>query len=187
MEFLVDLRYVVPPLINITLWLLMPQPKPSPQPPNIYNEIFVMAYLSLAISILLFLFTSVKLPLTVEPLHLRPGDFSAPLTLSLLASLFLPSPLFWFVFPILVILSPWYEMLWGVLKRLMLWFCDTLQSIVPALLITCIAQRPQLDQLEAIQIEGNNETNIWVLSLIMKLHRPCLNYIYIYMLLCSNK
>jgi hypothetical protein len=154
-----DLRYVVPPLINLTLWLLIPQPKPSPQPPNVYNEIFVMACLSLAISILLFLFTSVKLPLTVGALQLRPGHFSAPLTLSLLASIFFPSPLFWFVFPILVILSPWYEMLWGVLKRFMIWFCDTLQSNIPALLIICIVQRPQLDhQLEAIQIEGNNET-----------------------------
>ncbi|KAE8055568.1 hypothetical protein FH972_012398 [Carpinus fangiana] len=156
MHFVADLRYVVPPLVNLTLLLFIPQPKP----PNIYNEIFVMACLSLAIAVLLFLFTSVKLPLTVGALQLRAGDFSAPLTLSLLASIFFPSPLFWFVFPILVILSPWYEMLWGVLKRLMLWFCDTLQSIIPALLITCIAQRPQLDlQLEAIQIEGNNETN----------------------------
>ncbi|GLT73267.1 hypothetical protein SLA2020_451380 [Shorea laevis] len=103
---------------------------------------------------------SAPLTLTVDPLQLRAGDFSAPLTLSLLASIFFPSPLFWFVFPILVISSPWHEILWDLLKRFMLWFCDTLQAI-PALFIICITQRqlPQIE-LEAIQIEGNNETNI---------------------------
>ena len=53
-------------------------------------------------------------------------------------------------------------MMLGVLKWFMLWFCDTLQSIIPALLIICITQRPhdQVDQFEAIVIEGNDEANV---------------------------
>ncbi|KAE7998702.1 hypothetical protein FH972_003219 [Carpinus fangiana] len=120
--------------------------------------ILMMPYLFLVISLLLLiLFTSVRLPLTVEQLQLRAGDFSGPLNLSLLASLFFPSSLFWFVFPVLVILSPspWYETVSDLLKRFIFWFCDTLQAL-PALIIICITQRPQADQLEAIEIEGNN-------------------------------
>jgi len=155
MHLFVDLRYVVPALINLG--------KPWVQDPSLNNPIFVMASLFLAIVTLIFLFTSVKLPLTlsVEPVRLRAGHFSSPLlTLSLLASLFLPSSLFWYVFPILISLSPWYEILLNLLKRFMLWFCDTLQ-VIPVLIITCITQCPQVEpDEEAIQIEGNNETNV---------------------------
>jgi hypothetical protein len=163
MEFLVDLRYVFPPLINLTLRVLIPQAKYRAQDPNFHGEIFVMACdLSLVIAILLFLFTSVKLPLTlsVDSLRLRSGDFSGPLTLSLMASLFFPLSLFWLVFLMLLIVSPWYEMLLN-------WIFHTLQAI-PALIITCIPQRPQVEreaivpqvELEAIVIEENNEANI---------------------------
>jgi hypothetical protein len=99
--------------------------------------------------------TSVKLPFTlsVDSLRLRAGDYSGPLTLSLLASLFFPLSLFWFVFPMLLIVSPWYEMILG-------WFCHTLQAI-PALIITCIPQRPQVEhEVEAVVIEENNEADI---------------------------
>ena len=137
MRGLVDLRYVVPALINIG--------KPWVQQPNlISNEMFVKVCLFLAISIIVFLFTSVKLPLCVEPPQLRAGDFSSPLTLSFLASLFLPSPLFWFVFPMLVILSPWYGIIVDLLKRFILWSSHILQAI-PTRIITCATQRPRDD------------------------------------------
>jgi hypothetical protein len=152
MKVLVDLRYVFLPLINFTIWVILtPQSKPWAQDPNLNNPIFVMAFLSLVIPILvIFFFTSVKLPLTlsVESLRLRAGDFSAPLTLSLVASLFFPLSLFWIVFPMLLIVSPWYEMILD-------WFCHTLKAI-PALIITCIPQHPQVE-VEAIVIEGNND------------------------------
>jgi hypothetical protein len=141
MRGLVDLRYVyvVPALINIG--------KPWVQQPNlISNEMFVKVCVFLAIAILVFLFTSVKLPLTitVEPPQWRAGDFSSPLTLSFLASLFLPSPLFWFVFPMLVILSPWYGIIVDLLKRFILWFSHILQAI-PTHIIICVTQRPRDD------------------------------------------
>jgi hypothetical protein len=53
----------------------------------------------------------------------------------------------------LLIVSPWYEMILG-------WFCHTLQAI-PALIITCIPQRPQVEhEVEAVVIEENNEADI---------------------------
>ena len=150
MPFLVDIRYAVPPLIHLTIWVfIIPLAKHWAQEyPNFNNNIFVMACLSLAISLLLiFPFISVKLPLTVGTLQLRAGDFSTPLTLSFLASIFFPSPLFWPAFLmllILIILSSRYEML--------------LQAI-PAPIITRITQRPDQVELEAIVVEGNNEAN----------------------------
>jgi hypothetical protein len=53
MEFLVDLRYVFPPLINLTLWVLIPEAKPWAQDPKFDSEIFVMACMSLVTAILL--------------------------------------------------------------------------------------------------------------------------------------
>jgi hypothetical protein len=167
MEFLVDVRYVFPPLINLTLWVLIPQAKAWAVNPNFNSEIFVMTFLSLVIAILVFLFTSVKLPLTigVELPQLKAGDFSAPLTLSLFASLFFPSDIFGFVFPLLIILSPWYGSLSDLMKRIIFWFSDALQTI-PALIITCIRQYYQTPQnehgapqveLEEIVIEETNE------------------------------
>jgi hypothetical protein len=91
MQLLVDVRYVFLPLINLILWVLIPQAKPWAVNPKFDSEISLMTFLSLIIAILVFLFTSVKLPLTigVELPQLRVGDFSAPLTLSLFASLFI--------------------------------------------------------------------------------------------------
>lgn len=156
MQVLVDMRYVVLPLINLIIWVLIHQPKPY-----FDNPMFVMAFMFLAIAILLFLFVSVTLPLilSVEPLRLRAGHFSVPLTLALLASVFLPSSRFCYVFPTLVILSPWYEMLLDLFKCFISWFRDALQA-PPALIITCITQRLEVDQVEAIVIEGNNEVEL---------------------------
>ena len=107
-----------------------------------------MACMSLAILILLiFLFISVKLPLTVGTHQWTAAHFSAPLILSILASIFFPSPLFWSAFLMLlmlVMLSPWCEM--------------PLQA-TPAPIITHITQRPGQVELEAIVIEGNNEAS----------------------------
>jgi hypothetical protein len=158
MDFLVDLRYVFLPLINFTLWVLIPQAKAWA--------------LVIAILILLFLFTSVKflITLSLEPFQFSAGDFSTPLTLPLVASLFFPSHLFRFVFPMLLILSPWYGILSDLLKRIIFWFCDRLQAIPAVIIITCIHQHPQVEheaivpqvevEVEAIVIEENNEGNI---------------------------
>jgi hypothetical protein len=106
-----------------------------------------------------------RLTLGVELPQLTAGDFSAPLTLSLFTSLFFPSDIFWFVFPLLIILSPWYGSLSDLMKRIIFWFSDALQTI-HALIITCSRQyyhtpqnereAPQVE-LEAIVIEETNE------------------------------
>ncbi|KAE8055551.1 hypothetical protein FH972_012384 [Carpinus fangiana] len=148
MPFLVDIRYFVPPLINLTLWVfIIPLAKHWAQDPNFNNNIFVLTCLSLlAIFILLiFLFTSVRLPLTVGTLQFRAGDFSVPFTLSSLASIFFPSPLFWSAFLmilIVVMLSPaWYEIL--------------LPQATPSPIVTHITrQRPDQVELETIVVEA---------------------------------
>jgi hypothetical protein len=172
LEVLMDFRYGFLPLINFTLWVLIPQAKDWALDPNFDSEIFAISFLCLviAILILLFLFTSVKFPLTLslEPFQFSAGDFSTPLTLPLVASLFFPPDLFWFVFPMHLILSPWYGILSDLLKRIIFWFCDFLQAIPAFIIITCTHQHPQVEleatvpqvELEAVVIEENNEGNI---------------------------
>jgi len=107
------------------------------------NPVLVMAYyLFLAILTFIFLSTSVNLPLTVEPICLLKADFSAPLTLSFCASLIFRPSLFWLVFPMLLIVSPWYTLFSAQLKRFMIWFYDNLQTI-PAFIIICVLGRQE--------------------------------------------
>jgi cation transport ATPase len=153
MPFLADIRYVVPPLINLIVWVfIIPLAKHWAQDyPNFNGNIFVLGLLSLAIFILLvFLFISVKLPLTVGTLQWRAGQFSVPVTLSFLASIFFPSTLFWSAFLILlmhVIVSAWYEM--------------APQATTAPIIAHVTRQRPdQVHELEAIVLEGNSESSI---------------------------
>ena len=108
------------------------------------NPLLMISYyqLLLAIVVLVFLSTSVNLPLTVEPVCLLTADFSAPLTLSFLASLIFRPPLFWLVFAMLVIMSPWYRMFLDQLKHFMCWSNNALQTI-PAFIIICILRQYQ--------------------------------------------
>lgn len=137
MHWFIDLRYAVPPIINLFREKLLAENGNWEIAP-----IFMMASLVFAALILLFVCTSVKLPLTVEPIQLRVGSFSAPLTVSLLASLILPPSLFWVAFSLLTIVSPWYPTLLDLLKRFMCWLSRTLHAF-PTFIITCVTQRPQ--------------------------------------------
>jgi hypothetical protein len=138
-----------------------PKPKIGLWIPTLIVKYLRFHFCVLSLPYFLFLFTSVKFSLTLslEPFQFSAGDFSTPLTLPLVASLFFPPDLFWFVFPMHLILSPWYGILSDLLKRIIFWFCDFLQAIPAFIIITCIHQHPQVE-LEAVVIEENNEGNI---------------------------
>ncbi|KAH7857856.1 hypothetical protein Vadar_017161 [Vaccinium darrowii] len=97
------------------------------------------------VTLIIFLFTSVKLPLSVtaQPIQVRAGDFSPLLVISLLGSVFLPQPLFWFGYVIIISLSPWH----GFLSEFLFWIWGILRAI-PVLIITCIVQNHQQDERE---------------------------------------
>jgi hypothetical protein len=145
MRCVTDLRYVVPPLISI-IFMVVDRNMGSTDHQILVNPVLVMAYyLFLAILTFIFLSTSVNLPLTLEPIcfSLLKADFSAPLTLSFFASLIFPPSLFWLVFPMLVIVSPWYTVFSAQLKRFMCWFYESLQTIPPFIVI-CILGRQRI-------------------------------------------
>ncbi|KAH7844022.1 hypothetical protein Vadar_023442 [Vaccinium darrowii] len=147
-----DLRFVVPALINLTLFLLQQhQSKPwnGYEPNSNLNlslNLDIYGFFSVLILVLVFLITSVKLPLSVtaEPIRVRTGDFSCLLAISLIASVVLPQLLFWFGFVIIICLSPWHGFLSDLSVGLLFRTWDILRGI-PALIITCFVQKPQQD------------------------------------------
>ncbi|KAG6630760.1 hypothetical protein CIPAW_13G042300 [Carya illinoinensis] len=149
MRYLVDFRYLIPPFLSLYLMILLSQDKkPCSQDRVIlafvilYDPPFLIFLVTLMT--LLFVFISVKLPftLTPEPIRLKVGDFSLPLTVSMVASLILPPPLFFVVFPILIVTSRWFGMVLFVFKIFLRWLYHTLQYI-PILIIGCTIQRRQ--------------------------------------------
>ncbi|KAG2680103.1 hypothetical protein I3760_11G082700 [Carya illinoinensis] len=168
MRYLVDFRYLVPPFLSLCLVILLSQDKPGPRAQVIltfdilYHPLFLIFHAALT---LLFLLISVKLPftLTLERIRLRVGDFSLPLTVSMLASVIFPPTLFWVVFPILIVTSPWFRMVLDMFKSFLRWLYHTLQYI-PILIIGCTFQcQKELDAAPAqveiglVEIEGFNE------------------------------
>ncbi|KAG5547499.1 hypothetical protein RHGRI_013254 [Rhododendron griersonianum] len=89
-----DLRLVVPALINLTLFLLQHHQPGNPTDLNMDLSSWFFAIVIL----MLFLTTSIKLPLSVtaECIRVQPGDFSFSVAILLLGSVSLPQPLFWF-------------------------------------------------------------------------------------------
>ncbi|KAK0586656.1 hypothetical protein LWI29_010316 [Acer saccharum] len=100
--------------------------------------------------LVVFLLTSIKLPLTAHPVTVRAGRrrFSRPLAFTLLASIFLSPPFFWIAYFIIIITSPCHGMLWNLQKCIFKWLCQTLQSI-PTLVISCTSQQQDDDDPEA--------------------------------------
>ncbi|KAG6635846.1 hypothetical protein CIPAW_11G071300 [Carya illinoinensis] len=145
-----DLRYLVPPFIS--LYLLLSQDKPSPQDHVnlesgiLYHHPFSLFFL--AIFTFLFLFISVNLPITLEPIQLRGGGFSVVLTVSIVASIIFPASLFWLIFLMLIIASP----LLDGFKSCICWFYNTLRQI-PTLFIHCTIQHPGEPEAAPLQAE----------------------------------
>ncbi|EOY01797.1 Uncharacterized protein TCM_011612 [Theobroma cacao] len=142
-----DLRYGVPPILNLMFLLFFStQPGPGMWNSNLnISSILVhqfsfleLAFLFLAVMfLLLFLFTSVEVPLILQPIRFRlgAGVFSIALTVSLVASLFFPPSLFWPVYLLVVLFSPWHGMFFDLFKHFLGWFSGALQS-VPTYFIT---------------------------------------------------
>ncbi|KAH7835415.1 hypothetical protein Vadar_025988 [Vaccinium darrowii] len=139
-----DLRFVVPALINLTLFLL--QHNPPILDMNSNNWFFSIVII---LTLIIFLITSVKLPLSVtaQPIQVRAGDFSSLLVISLLASVFLPQPLFWFGYVILLCLSPWHGYISDFLVGFLFRIWNILRAI-PVLIIACVVHNHQQEERE---------------------------------------
>ncbi|GFZ00851.1 hypothetical protein Acr_14g0004860 [Actinidia rufa] len=149
----IDLRFVVLAVINLSLFLL--QHLQNGKSNWGHNEsILDLNFWVLAIFISLFLLTSVKLPLDVsviaEPIRIRAGDFSIPLAVSVMASLFLPERLFWLGFGIVICVSPWHSLVSDLVVGF-LWRVWAILWTITVLIISCIVQKnPQVEVVEDI-------------------------------------
>ncbi|CAK9173325.1 unnamed protein product [Ilex paraguariensis] len=147
MNCFIDLRYLAAPLLNLLFYLLQDlQIKPwghdNDQLYIDHDHLILKLFfiLFIAFATFLFLFTSIKLPLNVSvtagAICSRAGDFSVPVTLSLLCSIFLSQQQFWVAYPIILCTSAWYGWLsnllnwfFNQLKGFFFWFYHTLQAI----------------------------------------------------------
>ncbi|KAG2672438.1 hypothetical protein I3760_13G041300 [Carya illinoinensis] len=150
MRYHLDFRYLILLLLSLCLMILLSQDKKPWYQDRVILAFFILYDLPFLIFLiflvtlmtLLFVFISVKLPftLTLEPIRLKVGDCSLPLIVSMVASLILPPPLFFVVFPILIVTSRWFGMVLVVFKIFLRWLYHTLQYI-PIFIIECTIQR----------------------------------------------
>ncbi|KAF7113199.1 hypothetical protein RHSIM_RhsimUnG0150700 [Rhododendron simsii] len=91
---------------------------------------------------MLFLITSVTLSLTVtaERFQVQIVDrFPFFLVVTLLGSVFLPEPVFWFGYIVILSLYPWHDSLSELLARFLLSIWVVLRGI-PVLIISCVVR-----------------------------------------------
>ncbi|KAI8553874.1 hypothetical protein RHMOL_Rhmol05G0049800 [Rhododendron molle] len=140
-----DLRLVVPALVNLTLFLLQHHQAGNPTDLNMDLNRWFFAI----VIIMFFLTTSIKLPIsaTAERIRVQPGDFSFSVAILLLGSVYLPQPLFWFGYIVTIGLSPWHGFLFQLLVGFLFSIWYVLRGI-PVLIITCILQNHQQDEIE---------------------------------------
>lgn len=132
--FNIDLRFIVPPLVNILLYLLLSNQKYEG---NSWDSIHPMLKLGLMFfaSSLLFLVVSIRfrfsLSVSAEPIRLRFGDFyfSGLLAVTLLASILFPPSVFWYAYLICVIISPWSNSIFKIVNKFL--------QAIPTFIITC--------------------------------------------------
>lgn len=141
----IDLRYALPPLVNMS-FLLLTSPTDSWDKDHgfiskiLQYPVLVILLFVVAILILLLLFTSIALPFIVQPVRLQIGNFSGHVATMLLVAIIFSPPLFWFLYLVLIITSPWHRILCKLFKCIVQWFYHNLRSI-PPLIIVCITQR----------------------------------------------
>ncbi|WRX15255.1 hypothetical protein QQP08_007742 [Theobroma cacao] len=158
-----DLRFGVPAVLNLTFLLFFStQPGSEMWDWNLIISIILVhqfSFLELAFLVicvmflLLFLFTSAEVPLILHPIRFRrsAGAFSIGLTISLVASIFFPPSLFWPVYLLVVVFSPWQGMFFDLFKHFLGWFSGTLQS-VPTYFIT-ITQNEESSTSAPLQVD----------------------------------
>ncbi|KAL5815054.1 hypothetical protein ACOSQ4_025695 [Xanthoceras sorbifolium] len=162
MNLIIDLRFVFPPLVNLILFLFLTSPYGKSDNWELQDgtafeilqfPISKLPFLMLLILLLLFfLFTSITLPLTANPIRLRAGNFSALLALAIVASLMLPPSLFWFSYLFLIMLAPLYGKLWSLFKHFFSWLRRISQSF-PTIFIIFSTQNQENQELAAPQVE----------------------------------
>ncbi|KAL9438934.1 hypothetical protein AB3S75_024579 [Citrus x aurantiifolia] len=157
----IDLRFTAPPMLSLFLLVFNPSNEtflfPVLNIPATDHERSLLfravAMLFLAILTLFFLLTSLKIPLNVSlevlPIHLRFGDFSGPLALSVLASLLLPTPRFCIAYFVCICISPWFHALINTLSGFCSWFFQLLQSIPTFVVVTARSTLRSQDTVEA--------------------------------------
>ncbi|XVF13501.1 hypothetical protein REPUB_Repub08aG0213300 [Reevesia pubescens] len=157
MALLIDLRYMVPPLLNlISLMSLTSQSKPAfPLAGFLVDQpISMLAFLLVAVFLmLLFLFFSVELPLTPHRISLRARGFSIALCVSLVASMLLHPSLFWVAYLFIIITAPWHTKLFHLFIHFFHSFALTLQSF-PTVFINITQNHENPDQARTLTVNN---------------------------------
>ncbi|KAI8553868.1 hypothetical protein RHMOL_Rhmol05G0049200 [Rhododendron molle] len=138
-----DIRLLGPAVLNFILYLVNQQ---FPSLPN-FNLDSKIGFFSVVI-LMLFLIISVTVRLTVtaESIRVRIADrFSFFLAIALLGSAFLPEPVFWFGYVVILCIFPWHDSLSKLLTQFLLSIWVVLHGI-PVVIINCIVQIVQIDQ-----------------------------------------
>lgn len=125
MHYTIDLRFGVPPLVNILLYLLLGSDQASINLIRYWDNhlIWKVTLLILLLSLFLFL-VSIKLPLTAiiiaEPIRFHFGDFRfyGILSIMLLGSFFFEPWLFWYTYLVFICISPFLDELYDMLQAI---------------------------------------------------------------------
>ena len=123
-----DIRYVVILVVNII--------KSQTSMPWDWDPFDLNAHLTwtkfwiLSTLFLIFSFTSIRIPLTC-PLHIwhikvRLGEYSATLVVLFVTSLLLPQLLFWYAYPIIMLLSLYFSWVSNLFGSFVRWVRDNL-------------------------------------------------------------
>ncbi|MBA0795050.1 hypothetical protein Gohar_019325 [Gossypium harknessii] len=130
MQILIDLRYAIPPLVNVIRFLSVASQNNSAfdllsDSPPASTSILVFFALFAAIMLMgIFLYFSVEIPLTPHPIR-----FSIAFFISLLASIFLSSSLFLVTYLFIVVTVPWHSKLFHQFICFLRLFAITIQAI----------------------------------------------------------
>ncbi|GMQ04600.1 hypothetical protein CsSME_00049960 [Camellia sinensis var. sinensis] len=169
--YYLDLRFLVPALINLILFLLQDHYHNPISNPNLW-------FIFISIVTLLFLLISVKLPLhvsvTIEPVRIQPGDFSGPLAVALIASVFFPKSLLWVGYGTIMCITPWHGLVLDSIVKIIWWIWEIIQAI-PVLIISCIVVHqhqqegePKPHQVELVDVGGYQSTS--ELDILLDVH-----------------
>ncbi|KAI8553879.1 hypothetical protein RHMOL_Rhmol05G0050300 [Rhododendron molle] len=131
-----DLKLLFPAFLKFSLYLaLLPD----------FN-LNLKSWLFSIVILVLFLITSVTLPLSVTG-HIQVGiaeRISFFFAITLVGAVFLPEPIFCVGYVVIVFISPWHDFLWRLLKRFLFSIWEVLRRI-PGVIITCNVEIHQQD------------------------------------------